>query len=81
VKLRCYLESLLKIHRPDCEQCNTPATWGPDIRQRLEELNSRTQQHSLDTGEPEEPARAFDSKPSEGIASQSISLTQQKKIV
>jgi hypothetical protein len=81
VKLRCYLEFLLRIHRPDCAQCNTPATWGPDIRQRLEELNSRAQQHSLDTGDREGVAQVFDAKPSEGVTSQPVSLTQQKKIV
>jgi hypothetical protein len=80
VKLRCYLESLLRIHRSDCEQCSTPATWGPDIRQRLEELNSRTHPHSLNNGDPEE-VRVFDSKPNEGVTSPSASLTQQKKIV
>jgi collagenase-like PrtC family protease len=80
VKLRCYLESLLRIHRSDCERCQIPEPWGGDIRQRLEELNSRTQPHSLNHGDQQEVVRTFDSKPSEGVASQSMSLAQQKKI-
>jgi len=80
VKLRCYLESLLRIHRSDCERCHIRETWGGDIRQRLEELNSRTQPHSLNVGDQEEGVRAFDSKSSEGVSSSSISVAQQKKI-
>jgi hypothetical protein len=80
VKLRCKLESLLRIHRPDYERCNPRETWGGEIRKRLEELNSRTQPHSLNQGDHEEVVGVFDSKPNEGVASQPISLAQQKKI-
>lgn len=80
MKLRCYLESLLRIHRSDCQHCDSPETWG-QIRKRLEELNSRTQPHSLNSVDHEEVVRVFDSKPDEVVASQSISLAQQKKVV
>lgn len=80
MKLRCFLKSLLRMHRSDCQRCDIPETWGPDIRQRLEELNSRTQPHSPNDGDQEEGVRAFDSKSSEGVSSSSISVAQQKKI-
>jgi hypothetical protein len=47
VKLRCYLLSLLRIHRPDCEHCKALEKCGLDMRERLEELNWRTQPYSL----------------------------------
>ena len=76
--LRCYLESLLRIHRPDCEHCNPHETWGPEIRKRLEELNSRTQPHSPDS-DHEEVVRAVAPKPPEVVAPSS--LAREKKIV
>jgi len=42
------------------------------MRRRLEELNWRTQPHSLNNG-------VFDSKPGEVVASTPISLAQQQK--
>lgn len=43
----CHLLSLLRIHNPDCERCNDrEICWG-EMRERLEELNWRTQPHSL----------------------------------
>ena len=42
MKLKCYLLSLLRIHRPDCEHCNPRKTCGDELRNRLEELNWRT---------------------------------------
>ena len=81
MRLRCCLESLLRIHGPNCEHCNTPETWGREIRKRLEELNSRTQPHSLNSEDHEEVERIFDSKAVEGVASPPISLARQKKIV
>jgi hypothetical protein len=47
VKLRCHLLSLLRIHRPDCEHCNVRETCGAEMRERLEELNRRTQPNLL----------------------------------
>jgi hypothetical protein len=79
VKLRCCLESLLRIHRPDCELCNPRESWGREIRKRLEELNSRTQPHSLNNVEREEAMRVFDCKPGEVVPSPPILLAQQKK--
>ena len=80
MKLRCYLFSLLRIHRPDCKHCSARVTSGQDIRKRLEELNTRTPQHSLNDTNYEEIAQVFDPKPSEGVASPSILSTQQKKV-
>lgn len=80
VKLRCYLESLLRTHRSDCERCHVSETLGSDIRQRLEELNLRMQQpHSLNDRDQEEVAQVFDSKPNEAVPSQPASLIQRKK--
>jgi hypothetical protein len=81
VKLRCYLESLLRIHRQDCEYCHPHETWGPEIRKRLEELNARTKLQSVSNSDHEEVARVFDSKPNEGVANPQVSLAQQKKVV
>ncbi len=39
----CYVLSLLRIHSPDCEQCNARQTSGDEIRKRLEELAWRSQ--------------------------------------
>jgi hypothetical protein len=44
----CYLLSLLRLHRPDCEHCDTRETRGDEIRKRLEELCWRTQPRSLE---------------------------------
>jgi hypothetical protein len=81
VKLRCYLESLLRMHRPDCEHCNPRVERGPEIRKRLEELNLRMQPRSVHSEEHEEVVRVFDSKSDEGVGSPPISSVQQKKIV
>ena len=78
MKLRCCLESLLRIHRPDCELCNPRETWGREIRKRLEELNSLTP-HSLNNVDHEVAMRVFDSNPGEVAASPPILLAQQKK--
>lgn len=42
MKLRCYLLSFLKIHKPDCDYCTARETCGLEMRRRLEELNGRT---------------------------------------
>jgi len=80
VKLRCYLLSLLRIHRSDCEHCNARETCGDEMRRRLEELNWRTHPHSLTSGDHEEVVGVFDSKPSEVVASPPISLSAAQKI-
>src|ERR1039458_651914 len=36
VNLRCYLLSLLRIHRPDCELCNAREKYGVEMQKRLE---------------------------------------------
>ncbi len=81
MNLRCYLLSLLRIHRPDCEHCHAPETRGDEMRRRLEELNWRTQPGSLNHGDHGEGVEVFDSKAREFAASPPISLKakQQKK--
>jgi hypothetical protein len=44
----CYVLSLLKIHSPECEYCNTQETQGEEMRKRLEELSWRIQPRSVD---------------------------------
>jgi hypothetical protein len=78
VRLRCYLESLLRIHRPDCEHCNPHETWGLEVRKRLEDLNSRTQSYSPNNHE--EVVRVVEPKPPEVVANPSP-LAREKKIV
>jgi hypothetical protein len=77
VNLKCYLLSLLRIHRPDCELCNAREQYGVEMRKRLEELNWRTRARSFNNEEHDEVVR--DSKPAEGLASPPISLAQQRK--
>jgi hypothetical protein len=79
VNLRCRLLSLLRIHSPDCELCNGRGTCGEEIRKRLEELNWRTELHSLNNGVREELVRVFDSAPGEVVATQPIPLKAQQK--
>src|SRR5450432_762644 len=47
VTAKCYLLSLLRIHRPDCAHCKALEKCGLEMRERLEELNWRTQSYSL----------------------------------
>ena len=79
VNLRCYLLSLLRIHRPDCELCNAREEYGVEMRKRLEELNWRTRARSLNDGARDEVVGVLDSQPVEGLASPPISLAQQRK--
>jgi len=65
VKSRCYLLSLLRIHRPDCEHCKAREKCGVEMRERLEELNGRTQPYSLNNGDHAEVEQVFDSKSGE----------------
>jgi hypothetical protein len=69
VNLRCYLLSLLRMHSPDCEHCNAQQAYGVEMRKRLEELNWRTQPHSVNNGNHGEAVEDWDSKPSEIVAS------------
>ena len=77
MKLRCYLLSFLRIHRPDCEHCNARETCGNLMRKRLEELNWK-QPHSLNNGDHEEVVGVFDSKPGEVVAGTPILLKAQQ---
>ena len=79
MKLRCYLLSLLRIHRSDCEHCNVRETCGYEMRKRLEELNWRTQPYSPNNGDHGEVLEVFDSKPGEVVASQHVPLAQQDR--
>ena len=78
MKLRCYLLSLLRIHRPDCQHCAREMC-GDEMRKRLDELSGRTQPHSLNNGDHEEVVEVFDSKPGKVVARSPISLKAQKK--
>ena len=39
----CYVLTLLRIHRPDCERCMARLTCGDELRKRLQELKGRMQ--------------------------------------
>jgi hypothetical protein len=78
VKLRCYLLSLLRIHRLDCEHCKDREKCGIEMRERLAELNSRTQPHLVKKDVHGEVVP--DSNPGEVVASPpSLSAQQMKK--
>jgi hypothetical protein len=68
LSLRCYLLSLLRIHRPDCELRKARETCGDEMRKRLEELNWPTQPPSLNNEDHGEAVKVIDSK-SEVVAS------------
>ena len=80
MKLRCYLLSVLRIHRLDCEHCKDREKCGIEMRERLAELNSRTLPHLIKKDVHGEVVPDFDSKPSEIVASlPSLSAQQMKK--
>jgi hypothetical protein len=80
VKLRCYLLSLLRIHRPDCEHCKALEKCGIEMRERLAELNCRTQPKLVKKGVHGEVVPDFDSKAGEVVAiPPSLSAQQMKK--
>jgi hypothetical protein len=79
VKLRCYLLSLLRIHPLSCEHCKASEKCGLEMRERLEELNRRTQPNLLKEEIHREIVEGFDSKPSEVLASAPISSAQREK--
>jgi hypothetical protein len=81
VQLKCYLLSLLRIHRPDCQRCAREKAGG-EMRKRLEDLNWRTQSPSLNRKDPEDAMETIDSKSSGAIsppASGNEQEQQQKK--
>ncbi len=49
------------------------------MRRRLEELNWRTEPHSLNNGDHGEVGEVFESRPGEVVATQPISLKAQKR--
>ena len=80
MKLRCYLLSLLRIHRPDCEHCKAREKCGVEMRERLEELNWRTQPNLLNNRD-DEVVEVFGSKVGEVVANPlSVRAQEQKKI-
>ena len=79
MKFRCYLLSLLRIHRPDCEHCKAREKCGIEMRERLAELNWRTQPNLLKEEIQREVVEVFDSKPGEVVARTPISLAQQRE--
>lgn len=79
MKLRCYLLSFLRIHPLNCEHCKAHESFGLEMRERLEELNRRTQPNSLKTETHRDVAEAFNSKPSGVGASAPISSTEREK--
>jgi len=78
VNLRCYVLRLLRIHRPDCENCQAREKCGVEMRKRLEELNWRTQPHPLNSGTHGKTMEA-DSKPCEVVASSPTPLAKHAK--
>jgi hypothetical protein len=66
---KCYLLSLLKIHRSNCAQCKALEKCGLEMRERLQELNWRTQPYSLHRELHGEVGEVFNSKPGEVAAS------------
>ena len=81
MKLRCYLLSLLRIHRPYCGRCNAREIYGDEMRKRLAELNWRTQPNLLKKEVHGEIVEVFDSYPREVAATLPISLVQRVKKV
>jgi hypothetical protein len=69
--VRCYLLSLLRIHRPDCEHCARQKR-GFEMRKRLEELGWQMQ------GNSPEVVRIFDSERAE-VITLPVSLAQRGK--
>ena len=81
LRWKCYLLSLLKLHSPDCECRHARETSGDEMRKRLEELNWRTQRHSINNGDYGEVVGVFDSKPGEVISTPvSLKVQQEKEI-
>jgi hypothetical protein len=75
----CPLLTLLKMHDPDCEYCDPRETCGVEMRERLEELDWRTQTQSLKNGDHEKAVGVSDSKPREVVANRPISSKEQQR--
>lgn len=58
----CYLMSRLKIHNPDCANCNARETCWGEMRKRLEELSWQTQRVSVKNLDHVEVLESPDSK-------------------
>ena len=79
MKLRCYFLSLLRIHRPDCEHCRAREKCGLEMRERLAELNRRTQSNLLKKEVHGEVVVVYDSKSGDVVATPPILSAQQVK--
>ncbi len=79
MKLRCYFLSLLRIHRPDCEHCRAREKCGLEMRERLAELNRRTQSNLLKEEVHGEVVVVSDSKSGKVVATPPTSSAQQVK--
>jgi hypothetical protein len=81
VTAKCYLLSLLKIHRPDCADCKALEKCGLEMRERLEELNWRAQHYSLYREPDGEVVEVFNSMPGEVVVNppvlSALQLAQQ----
>ena len=71
--LKCYLLSLLRMHRLDCERCKASEKGGVEMRERLDELNSEPKGIFAEVIEP------FDLEPSQTAGDPSVSLPQEGK--
>ena len=71
--LKCSLLTLLRIHRPDCEDCKALEKGGIEMRERLEELNSEPDRIFAEVIEP------FELSPGQTTGSPSVSLPQKGK--
>ena len=54
----CYVLSLLRIDRPECEDCIARQRYGHELRERLEELDGRVQPPSHESQDPLKLPRA-----------------------
>ena len=70
--LQCYLLTLLKIHRSDCERCMALEKGGIEMRERLEELNSEPSGIFAEVLEP------FNSSPGPTAGRPSVSSPRQR---
>jgi hypothetical protein len=71
--------SLLRLHRPDCEQCNAREKYGLELRKRLEELGWGTQPHSPTNGDHGAIVEVFRSEPGEVVARSPIPAKRKEQ--
>lgn len=67
MQIQCYLRSIIRIHRPDCQRCAREKAGG-EMRKRLEDLNWRTQPQSPNHKDREDGMEIVDSKSSDAIS-------------